>query len=324
MAVLVIAAGPAAASGGGSWASGSPLPTARYLLASVTKGTMTYSLGGCSIGGCASADTILDTNEAYNASTDTWTTKAPMPTARAATGAALGRNGLIYVEGGTVAPCCTPLSTNEAYNPTRNSWTERAPMPTARYGAAVVDGFDGRVYVFGGYTNSVGETTVEAYSPGTNTWTCSVGDTSSGCASTSLAPIPELSYGGAAVRSGKMIYLLIGNNGSAKVGDIYAYDTSTNTWTQKATMPAARDYVGMAIGKTHLIYAIGGAVSQQVQSSANEAYNPAKNSWTEETPLPNAVVGPGAALTSTGATQVAGGGTDSNDDGTNFNQLFTP
>src|SRR6267378_3458584 len=59
-----------------------------------------------------------------------WTTKAPMPTARDGLGVA-AVNGMLYAVGGFNSSGL-PVATLEAYDPTTNTWTAKAPMPTAR------------------------------------------------------------------------------------------------------------------------------------------------------------------------------------------------
>src|SRR5689334_19119241 len=81
---------------------------------------------------------------------DTWVTKASMPTARWALGAA-AVNGKIYAIGGRTSSGVTGAV--EEYNPTTNTWSTKANMPTARghIGAEVVDG---KIYVIGGWNGS--------------------------------------------------------------------------------------------------------------------------------------------------------------------------
>jgi hypothetical protein len=70
------------------------------------------------LGGNNGTITFLDTAEAYDPYTDTWTTVAPMPTARRDLAATAGvRNGVgaIYVFGGHGADF--PLTTVEVYLP---------------------------------------------------------------------------------------------------------------------------------------------------------------------------------------------------------------
>jgi len=66
-----------------------------------------YAIGG--LGG-----SYLSTNEEYDPSTDSWTTKASMPTARFYLAAA-AVNGKIYAIGGNGSS--GDLSTNEEYTP---------------------------------------------------------------------------------------------------------------------------------------------------------------------------------------------------------------
>ncbi len=73
----------------------------------------------------------LTTNEAYDPATNTWTTKAPMPTARDGLAAAVVNNKVYVIRG---IKWVHNLSINEEYDPATNTWTTKAPMPTARDG----------------------------------------------------------------------------------------------------------------------------------------------------------------------------------------------
>jgi N-acetylneuraminic acid mutarotase len=108
------------------------------LTSSVVNGII-YVIGGYN-------GAVLSTNEAYDPATNTWTTKASMPTARDALTSSVV-NGIIYVIGGYNGAY---LSTNEAYDPATNTWTTKASMPTARrwLTSSVVNGI---IYVIGGY-----------------------------------------------------------------------------------------------------------------------------------------------------------------------------
>jgi len=101
--------------------------------------------------------------EAFDPATDTWITKASMPTPRYDLTAGVIK-GILYAVGGY-------LDTVEAYNPATDSWTAKAPMPTRRHllAAGVISG---RLYVVGGVNGNI-LNTVEAYNPATNEWnTC--------------------------------------------------------------------------------------------------------------------------------------------------------
>ena len=108
---------------------------------------------------------------AYNPTSQTWTTLAPMPDPVFNLAAAMGVDGLIYAFGGT-GISTVGQSLVQAYNPATNTWTIRARMPTARFGLAAVAGPDGLIYVMGGrysYRDPILKT-VEAYDPRRNTW----------------------------------------------------------------------------------------------------------------------------------------------------------
>lgn len=91
-----------------------------------------------------------------------WTTKAPMPTAREGLAAGVV-NGILYAIGGDIN--LGHLKKVEAYDPATNTWTTKAPMPTGRdfLAAGVVNGI---LYAVGGYKGGTSYlNTVEAYTP---------------------------------------------------------------------------------------------------------------------------------------------------------------
>ena len=73
----------------------------------------------------------LSTVEVYDSETDTWETKADMPTARALYSIGVV-SGKIYVIGGSTKPVLFSPSTQtvEAYDPVADTWTQRADLPT--------------------------------------------------------------------------------------------------------------------------------------------------------------------------------------------------
>ena len=83
------------------------------------------------IGGMDITGGILSTVEEYDPATDTWATKASMPTGRLGLGVAAGSNGKRYAIGGSNA---VPLTTVEEYDPATNLWAAQAAMPTAHVG----------------------------------------------------------------------------------------------------------------------------------------------------------------------------------------------
>jgi N-acetylneuraminic acid mutarotase len=65
----------------------------------------------------------------------------------------------------------------DAYDPASNTWSPRAPLRTPRGLFAAAAGPDGRIYVMGGFLmgpgsteDPTGLTSVEVYTPATNSW----------------------------------------------------------------------------------------------------------------------------------------------------------
>src|SRR5439155_16652468 len=141
-----------------TWNPTAPMPTARYGLAVAVVDGILYAIGGAEArAGFGRGE--LATVEAYDPTTDTWTPKAPMPTARAFLAVGVV-NGIIYAVGGWSG------ATVEAYDPTTDTWTTKASMPTARGGLAV-GVVNGILYATGGSGDPTAGTTVEAYDPAT-------------------------------------------------------------------------------------------------------------------------------------------------------------
>jgi len=133
--------GPVALSDGGSynppvidvinWTTGANMPTARYgAVSGWWNGQVFFAQGRIS-----STSTPYNTNvcEAYNPTTNTWTTMAPAPTARRIMGPGRVQLGSkIYSVAGRLDPATTTGIT-EAYDMATNTWTTLAPCLLARW-----------------------------------------------------------------------------------------------------------------------------------------------------------------------------------------------
>jgi hypothetical protein len=127
----------------------------RYALAGLVISDIGYAIGGIS-----GTNAKLARNEAYDPSSDTWTAKASMSTARSDL-CAFVVSGIGYAVGGLDAANNT-LAVNEAYNPITNTWSTKAPKPTAVAGACA--------FVLSNLGYVVSQTVNEAYDPVTDTW----------------------------------------------------------------------------------------------------------------------------------------------------------
>ncbi len=259
------------------------------------------------------------------AATGTWTTMAPMPTARAyTTSGAIGSK--LYVVTGSLT------TANEVYDATTDTWATKAPIPTDRGGASA-GVIAGKLYIVGGCVTSdcrINTTNkLEVYDPTTDTWAGGAAMPTSRSAAaagviagklyvvggfgpcgpctgistlevydpvadawTTKAPMPTArSQMGGAVINGKLY--VVGGDNSANNGvlaTLEVYDPVTDTWTTKASMPTAREGVG-AGAVDGILYAVSGYDGISNVNTV-EAYDPATNTWSTLAPIPTARTSP--------------------------------
>ena len=109
--VLLVSCSMLSAQLAGTWATKTPMPTARVELSTGVVNGVVYAVGGRPADGGFTA-----TVEAYDPASDTWAIKASMPTARAGLGASVV-NSILYAVGGG-SNNVSVLGTNEAFTPT--------------------------------------------------------------------------------------------------------------------------------------------------------------------------------------------------------------
>jgi len=213
-----------------------------------------------------------------------WSTVAPMPTARANLASATSSDGRIYAIGGYDANGAS-LATVEAYDSKANGWTAVASLPTARDALAAVTAADGRVYAIGGESSpSNGVTTVDVYDPHTNAWTAA-------------AAMATARWGlTAATGSDGSIYVAGGCTGTPCdpahfLNTVEAYNPSTNTWRTVAPMPTSRVYAQAVSTTDGHIIVLGGCCKVTGASGAAltetvEEYTISTNTWGTVAALP--------------------------------------
>ena len=153
-----------------TWATLTPMPTARAAAAAAVFDNSIYVIGGRLSGGGPCSGGPLSTVERYDIDTDTWTTVAPLPYL-ASDLAAREHGGKIYVFGGCNGFLSGFLNFVSEYDPVKNTWTTGlAPMPTAR--ASLVAGIKGdNVYAIGGWNGvGAGLDVNEVYNISHNSW----------------------------------------------------------------------------------------------------------------------------------------------------------
>jgi len=247
-----------------TWSAGAaaPLPVrsdAAY--GETTHGGFLYVIGGGN-------GTALSDVERYDPVLDSWTTLAPMPTARAGAVAAVIDNGIFVIGGrlSTSGPCSGGpyVGTVEKYDIDTNTWTTVAPLPNPRSDLAAV-AHGGKIFVFGGGTGTPSAPSVtnevDMYDPQTNTWT-------------TLAPMPTARASLVAGHSGNLVFAMGGTNGASALNVNEVYDISGNSWSTNIPMPTARQEAGV---HSHggRVYVVGGSTPAFGSSSnANEVFKP--------------------------------------------------
>lgn len=233
--------------------------------------SLVYAVGG-------SSSTPLPTLEAYDPRNDSWSKLPDMPTARLGLAAAVGTDGRIYAIGGGDFDAATRRATVEAYDPATKKWTTMASMPTARTHLAAVTGQDGRIYALGGIVGPLVQdalSTVEAYTPGTNSWA-------------TVASMPtKRAFLAAAVASDGRIFALGGQTSPAGGPSADVYTPSSNSWTTIPNMPTPRQALAAATTSDGII-ALGGLTAADVStySALNTRYVPFSNTWSARAAMP--------------------------------------
>ena len=148
---------------GGSWATGTPLPSRRAENAAAVIDGVIYLPGGLDANGNS-----LTTFEAFDTTAGTWKTLALLPEQRDHFGlAAFG--GKLYLTGGSIFYTAAIRESTWVYDPATDKWTALAPMPGPRsqHGSAVVGD---RIYVVGGVVRGPDSRALWAYDPASGDW----------------------------------------------------------------------------------------------------------------------------------------------------------
>ena len=198
------------------------MPTARYCLTASSVMDKIYYIGGFT----GSGSGYLSTNECYDPSTNTWTTKKNANTPKHLHTASIVGNKIYCISGYGSAGT---LTTNECYDPSTNTWTTKAGMTTGRHDFAC-SSIDNKIYCIGGGSSG---SVNEYYDPSTNTWTTKAS-----------LPAPARSQL-AGVNANGGIYCFGGVNGSNYYTHVHYYNPTSNTWTAKKSLGVGR--YGLAV-----------------------------------------------------------------------------
>ncbi|MCW4035234.1 MAG: hypothetical protein NWF03_07710 [Candidatus Bathyarchaeota archaeon] len=201
-----------------------------------------------------------------NAETDSWTTLAEMPTARAGLGVAVV-DRKIYAIGGYNG---NYLGVNEMYDPKTDTWTTIKQMPTPRTDFAVAV-YQNKIYCIGGMTNGDVTGKTEVYDPTTNMWETK----------TSM-PTPRCSLE-ANVANGK-IYLVGGKTTQYIISTKNeVYNPATDSWSTTAPDIPSPLYYYASVVIDDEIYIIGGNSYRMAPGGGAPPPPPVNETWIYET-----------------------------------------
>jgi len=260
LAGSLVTAAPSVAAPG-EWTPAAPLPVAKTDLGAVSVGGSIYAVGGldCVPGENFGFDCSFSGSvRVYHPDSNTWTTAAAMPTARAGLGLARGGDGLIYAIGGYDGDGV--LRTVEAYDPATDKWSASTPLPDPRRNLAAATGADGKIYVFGWHSDSYGPVSTEIFNPATKTWTSAAGNQ---CA---------IDASGAARGPDGRIYV-------TGFGCTAAFDPGTKSWTKLPDLFPFdnRLAAGLAFSDSGRLFAVGG--ERRYETGYADAYTKSLNRW---------------------------------------------
>jgi N-acetylneuraminic acid mutarotase len=241
------------------WIQKAAMPVGLHHVGIGVVGGRLYILGGYKQSGLSVWGPVA-TVYAYDPATDTWSERAPMPTARGALSVSV-HEGKLYAIGGYEGRVNS--SAVEVYDPVRNSWSARAPLPTPRDHLATA-AVGGKVYAIGGrlkgdYHRNLSVT--EVYDPNADKW--------------GKAPdLPTARSGITAAEAGGRLYVFGGEGADGTFHENEAYDPVRDAWQAMAPMPTARHGLGSAVvdGRIHVIS--GGPTPGGSFSNLNEVYTP--------------------------------------------------
>lgn len=209
--------------------------------------------------------------ERWDATTDTWTTHAPLPRAVHHVGAA-AVGGILYAIGG-LDETFEGVDAVFAYDPSTDAWAPRAPLPQPR-GAMGVAVVDGRIYAAGGLRTGVSLADFAVYDPVADTWTA-------------LAPMPTARDHLAADAIGGLVYAVGGRDAGVLRGALERFDPATAQWTSLAPLPTPRGGL-MAAAFAGRLFVFGGEGNGGHPSGVfpeTEVYDPARDRWIALEPM---------------------------------------
>jgi ribosomal protein S8 len=280
---------PVSAASPNSWETKAPMHQARAGLGVVAVNGKIYAIGGTTASGQYPPDCFaggfVGTNEEYDPETDTWTTKASMPTPRDYFAIAAYQNK-IYCIGGAIGftvdqwglfHSYVASGVNEVYDTVTSTWETKTPMP--------VVGMKIQAHVINGEIYVMGVAFTYVYDPENDSWTSKTRMPAS-------PPPSSGSYPVSVVVDDKIVVSGEFSTGlSSSEQKILIYDTETDSWSEGTSGPTIvlNGAAGATTGAYALrrVYVLGLAYGQYpVVPPTNQIYNPNSDTWSTATAMP--------------------------------------
>jgi len=259
-----------------SWVNKAHINEARSGLGVAAVDGKIYAIGGSTANGSVTSsppqsiitnegfvEGFVGTNEEYDPTTDTWTYKESMPTARIGFATAVYQNK-IYCIGGRTSNGYTTV--NEVYDPQSNTWEIKTAMPLAK-AWITADVVGEKIYVVG----------VGVYDPVRDSWSRNESIALSEAVSDSwtlnetIAPYDIF----ASVALDKKIYIVGGYSQDPWHNKNLIYDTETDTFNA-GSYPPSSIATGVAVAFNENILVFGYAQN----FNFIHIYIPLRDSWT--------------------------------------------
>jgi hypothetical protein len=254
-----------------SWAYTGIMTSKRALhRASLLTDGKVFTSGG--ITSLTSSPPYTNTTEMYNPTTNSWTAKAPMSTARAEHQQvtfhdANNQERIMVIGGRPTNQLSATLSSTEIYNPSTDTWVAGPSMSKPR--ASAYNDFvalvmnDGRIMVLGGGQG----TESEIYDPTTNGWSQQL---MSGVFSRGAATPLDSNAGNKMLAAGSWI-----SGGPTEYAMLY--DSNTNTWGRTTYMNAPRADFALTTLIDGTVLATAGNTQGPNATTTNEVYVPSSS-----------------------------------------------
>jgi hypothetical protein len=251
-----------------TWVSKASMQKARANFGIAVVNGKIYAFGGDSgspTGNVVPAETrtddVLSTNEEYNPTSDTWTFRKPMPTARALLGVAVYQNK-VYCIGGYQGGYIN-TGANEVYDPATDTWETCTPMPSFET-FATANVVNGKIYVITANLN-------QAYDPETDSW------------ATRTPPPNKILSSVSAVVDNKIYFTGSHTDPSwVQTGTfVQIYDPSNDSWSVGAESHTSG--LSTAVGATTGVFA-----PKRIyffDETETNVYDPESDTWTVGTPI---------------------------------------